>query len=109
MKNGNVAVTLFLAAAPALVAQNETFFSEVLEIRVTNVDVIVTGRDGKPITGLTRDDFELYEDGVRKDISNFLEMRGGPMATLAEVPPGTATGPVPASCSSRDRTCAATT
>ena len=97
MKIGNVAVTLFLAAAPALFAQNETFFSEVLEIRVTNVDVIVTGRDGKPVTGLTRDDFELYENGVRKEISNFLEMRGGPMATLTEVPPGTAVAPVPAS------------
>jgi VWFA-related protein len=73
----NIAVTLclFLASAAALSGQ-ETFFSEVLEVRVTNVDVIVTGRDGKPVTGLTRDDFELYENGVKKEISNFLELRG---------------------------------
>ena len=96
MKIGNVAVTLFLAAAP-LVAQKETFFSEVLEVRVTNVDVVVTGRDGKPVTGLTREDFELYENGVRKDISNFLEMRGGPTAALTEVPAGSTAAPVPAS------------
>src|SRR5688572_3451362 len=96
MKIGNVAVTLFLAAAP-LVAQKETFFSEVLEVRVTNVDVVVTGRDGKPVTGLTREDFELYENGVKKDISNFLEMRGGPTAALTEVPAGSTAAPVPAS------------
>src|SRR5688572_14948644 len=95
MKIGNVAVTLFLAAVP-LLAQNETYFSEVLEVRVTNVDVVVTGRDGKPVTGLTREDFELYENGVRKDISNFLEMRGGPTAALTEVPAGTTAVPVPA-------------
>jgi VWFA-related protein len=96
MKIGNVAVTLFLAAAP-LLAQNETFFSEVLEVRVTNVDVVVTGRDGKPVTGLTREDFELYENGVKKEISNFLEMRGGPTAALTEVPAGSTAAPVPAS------------
>jgi VWFA-related protein len=103
MKIGNVAVTLFLAAAPALLAQNETFFSEVLEVRVTNVDVIVTGRDGKPVTGLTREDFELYENGVRKEISNFLELRGGPTATLTEVPATATAAPVPSSQDIRRR------
>lgn len=71
-----------------LFAQSETFFTEVMEIRVTNVDVIVTGRDGKPVTGLTREDFELYEDGVKKDISNFLEIRGGPTASLTPLAEG---------------------
>ncbi|HEU4520654.1 MAG TPA: VWA domain-containing protein [Thermoanaerobaculia bacterium] len=70
-----------IVSAPAY-SQSDTFFSEVMEIRVTNVDVIVTGRDGKPVTGLTREDFELYEDGVRKDISNFLEIRGDLQAAL---------------------------
>ena len=58
--------------ALALLAQ--TFFSETLEVRVTNVDVIVTTRDGKPVPGLTKEDFELYENGVKKEISNFLEV-----------------------------------
>lgn len=83
MKIGNVAVTLCLAVlASDTLAQTDSFFSEVMEVRVTNVDVIVTGRDGKPVTGLTREDFELFEDGVRKDISNFLEIRGGPIGSL---------------------------
>jgi VWFA-related protein len=63
---------VFLIALPAL-AQS-SFFGEVMEVRVTNVDVIVTGRDGKPVPGLKIEDFELYENGVRKEITNFLEI-----------------------------------
>lgn len=95
MKVGNVAVTLLVLvlATGASSAQDETFFSEVMEIRVTNVDVIVTGRDGKPVTGLSREDFELYENGVRKDISNFLEIRESGTPALSEVA-GTTAAPV---------------
>lgn len=43
-------------------------------VRITSnlvqVDVVVT-RDGKPVTNLTADDFEIYEDGKRQDITNF--------------------------------------
>ena len=44
-------------------------------MRVTNVDVVVTGPDGKPVTGLTRDDFRIFENGEEKQASNFLEVR----------------------------------
>ncbi|HEU4520775.1 MAG TPA: VWA domain-containing protein, partial [Thermoanaerobaculia bacterium] len=90
MKIGNVAVTLFLVLAAQALGQDQTFFSEVVEVRVTNVDVVVTGRDGKPVTGLTRDDFEIYENGVRQELTNFFEIResGGP--SLTEVAAGTA-------------------
>ncbi len=79
-----VSILLFcsLVVSSTLAAQEESFFSEIMEVRVTNVDVVVTGRDGKPVTGLTASDFELYEDGVAKEITNFLEMRGGPSASL---------------------------
>jgi len=56
-------------------AQQPTFFSETIEVRVINVDVVVTGKDGKPVRGLTKEDFELYENGKPQQISNFLEMR----------------------------------
>jgi VWFA-related protein len=92
MRSRQIVVTVLLALVtlPAP-AQDETFFSEVMEVRVTNVDVVVTGRDGKPVTGLTRDDFEIYENGVKKELSNFLEIResgvpaltGGPTADPA--------------------------
>ncbi|HKR66587.1 MAG TPA: VWA domain-containing protein, partial [Thermoanaerobaculia bacterium] len=61
--------------ALAMLLAQSSFFSEVMEVRVTNVDVVVTGRDHKPVSGLKLEDFELYEDGVKKEITNFLEVR----------------------------------
>ncbi len=60
-----------LIAFPALPQQ----FGETIEVRVINVDVIVT-KDGHPVAGLTKDDFTLLEDGKPQTITNFLEMRG---------------------------------
>lgn len=60
--------------------------SEVIEVRVTNVDVVVTDHAGNPITGLTKDDFQLFENGKRQTITNFYEVR-------ADVPKTTATDP----------------
>lgn len=43
-------------------------------VRITSnlvqLDVVVT-RDGKPVTNLSADDFEIYEDGKRQNITNF--------------------------------------
>lgn len=46
---------------------------ETIEVRVTNVDVVVTDREGKPVRGLTRDDFVLLEDKKPQPITNFSE------------------------------------
>jgi hypothetical protein len=43
--------------AALLIAQ----ISETIEVRVTNIDVVVTDKSGKRVTGLTRDDFEVFE------------------------------------------------
>ena len=50
--------------------------TESIDVRVINVDVVVTDRKGNAITGLTKDDFEIYENGNQKVISNFYEVRG---------------------------------
>ncbi len=34
-----------------------------IEVRLVEVEVLVTDKSGRPITGLGRDDFELSEDG----------------------------------------------
>ena len=49
-----------LLAEPA-VPQERPIFST--SANVVIVDVTVLGRDGKPVENLTKDDFELYEDG----------------------------------------------
>ena len=59
-----------LAAATRERDDDPTFF-ETVEVRVVNVEVVVTDRDGEPVYGLTRDDFELLEDGRPVEITNF--------------------------------------
>jgi VWFA-related protein len=44
--------------------------SETIDVRVINVDVTVTSKSG-PVRGLTRDDFEIFEDGKLQPITNF--------------------------------------
>ncbi len=48
-----------------------TRFEETVEVNVVNVDVVVTGKDGKRARGLRREDFRLYEDGEPVEISHF--------------------------------------
>lgn len=52
-------------------------FGETIDVRVVNVDVWVTDRDGDPVTGLTADDFEVREDGRPVELSNFFEFTDG--------------------------------
>ncbi len=69
-----------------------------VEVNVINVDVIVTDRKGKVITGLKASDFEIFENGVRKPVSNFYEVNGGKATLSAEstTPSGTAPVATPA-------------
>src|SRR5215213_136844 len=65
---GVLAVPAVLSSAP-LAAQPG--FGEVVEVNVVNVDVYVTGKDGKPVAGLGKADFEVFEDGRRVEVTNF--------------------------------------
>ncbi|MEM7051797.1 MAG: VWA domain-containing protein [Acidobacteriota bacterium] len=51
-------------------AGSQVFF-ESLDVNLVNVEVYVTDRQGNPVRGLTKDDFEVYEDGRRQLVSNF--------------------------------------
>jgi VWFA-related protein len=44
---------------------------EKIDVSVVNVDVTVTDRRGQPVPGLTRNDFEVLEDGKQQTITNF--------------------------------------
>jgi VWFA-related protein len=48
-------------------------YLDTLEVRITNLDVIVTDRSGVPVRGLPRDAFEVRENGVVQPITNFSE------------------------------------
>jgi len=65
------------AAAPAAGKQPaDENFVESVTVNVVNVDVYVADKKGR-VTGLTRNDFELYEDGRPMAITNFLAVEGG--------------------------------
>ena len=73
-------VWLWLGAWPWAAAQEapSTDFYETVEVNVVNVEVYVTDKKGNPVTGLTRDDFEILEDGEPIEISNFYAGQGQP-------------------------------
>jgi VWFA-related protein len=68
---GLLIILLMLSFYPTLTFPQET--REPMRIRVTAVpvDVIVTDKDGRPVLDLTKEDFEIYEDGKRQVIENF--------------------------------------
>ncbi len=45
--------------------------TERIDVKVINVDVVVTDASGHPVTNLGKDDFEIYEDGEPQKITNF--------------------------------------
>src|SRR5687768_82266 len=72
------------AVVPPAIAQ----ITETIEVRITNIEVIATDSSGKPVHDLTREDFELFEDGKRQPITNFYEVRSSAVAAepVAAVP-----------------------
>jgi VWFA-related protein len=78
--------TLAFAVAAALalpaLAQNrnqepeQPKLVESIDVRVINVDVIVTDKRGNPVPNLTKEDFEVFENNVPKPITNFYEVQG---------------------------------
>ena len=65
-----ILVTTLLALP---LAAQEPPVKEVIDVRVTNVEVIATDAKGNHVPGLTRDDFELYENGKLQPITNLFE------------------------------------
>jgi Ca-activated chloride channel family protein len=64
--------TFAVVAASTVVTSSQSFRSRIDLVQVT---VTVTDADGRLITGLTRDDFEVFEDGVRQDVTQFSDER----------------------------------
>lgn len=66
------------AAKPAAPSTEDSkgLFLESVDVTVVNVDVYVTDKSGKRVTGLTRDDFEIFEDKKPVKITNFYAVQG---------------------------------
>lgn len=68
-------------------------FSDAIDVRVVNVETVVTGRDGEPVQGLTAADFRLRVDGREVPIEFFTEVSEG---TTAKAAPGGSGAEAPA-------------
>jgi VWFA-related protein len=73
MRRRLFAVVLVFANAASFAAPQQTLV-ESIEVRVANIDVVVRDKAGNPVTGLTKDDFELFEDGKKQPITNLYEV-----------------------------------
>ncbi len=84
------ALALLLATTPGAAQEDpspeaEDLFYDRIAVDIINVEVYVTDKDGNPMTGLTRDDFEVTEDGRPVELVNFYHVAEGRAA--AEVAP----------------------
>ncbi len=71
------------AAKPAAQAEQEPFI-DIVNVSVVNVDVYVTDKQGRPVTGLSREDFQLFENKRPVEITNFYAVNDGKPTTPPE-------------------------
>ncbi|MFN7914197.1 MAG: VWA domain-containing protein [Vicinamibacterales bacterium] len=71
-------------SGPASQPQAPTFR---VQIDAVTMDVIVKDSDGRFVPDLKKDEFEIYEDGVKQDISSMTLSHGGRVSNLLEAPP----------------------
>ncbi|HVT16295.1 MAG TPA: VWA domain-containing protein [Thermoanaerobaculia bacterium] len=77
------------AAAPPLAAVGET-----IDVRVVNVEAVVTDSRGHRVRGLAPSDFRLLVDGKETPIEYFTEVADGQTACAATSPPAGTLSPV---------------
>jgi VWFA-related protein len=73
-------------------SQEPPIFGEEMDVRVVNIEVVVTDRDGKRVPDLKPADFRLRVDGKDVPIEYFSEIQEGRSAAPAEGQPAAAGG-----------------
>lgn len=90
------------AAAPPDPEPGDVILGEV-DVRLVEVEVFVTDREGRPVTGLARDDFELLHDGEPVEISHFGTLTAGRWDAGRRLAEAETAAPAPAPRRSADR------
>lgn len=67
-------------AAGAQPPATEPSFSGTLDVQEAEIEVLVTGRDGQPVPGLTREDFQVLEDGKPAEVTGVSPNADRPIA-----------------------------
>lgn len=82
-------LTGLLLLTPALFAQSGdgeelSVYVDQVDVNVVDVEVRVVDRSGEPVTGLTAEDFAIYDDGEEMELSNFFAVDRRPGADLPQ-------------------------
>ncbi len=87
-----------LTPSPAEQQRDEEQFVDIVNVSVVNVDVYVTDKQGKPVTNLKKEDFQILENGRPVEITNFYAVKEGRSLVTEEEPPPApvASAPAPA-------------
>jgi VWFA-related protein len=75
-------------------AEQKRLFFDTVQVNLISVDVFVTDRAGRPVTGLQREDFEVFEDGHPVNVTNFFAADPS-VPTLSPVSVADALGELP--------------
>lgn len=87
---------LALGLVSPLAAQDDpSLFLDTVDVYVVNLEVVVTDKDGNPVTGLERKDFEVYEDGKRVELTNFFAVEGRQAVLDSDTAESFETAPTP--------------
>src|SRR3954453_16818045 len=70
MRPWTFVVLAVLAAVPLYAAEGPRM-GETIDVSIVNVDAIVTDKQGNRVAGLTKDDFEIFENGKLQPVTNF--------------------------------------
>ncbi len=72
-----VLAVIGMGASAQVRPQNGDLFFDAVDVNVVNIEVLVTDKSGVPVTGLSREDFVVFEDGREVELSNFFEVVEG--------------------------------
>src|SRR4051794_9713103 len=88
----SVAAAMFGAALPAAqtsssatAVQGKPTFS--VQVALVTTDVLVRDREDHFVPDLTKNDFEIYEDGVKQPITTMTLVHGGRVTNMLTLPP----------------------
>jgi VWFA-related protein len=89
-------VAAVLSLALPLRAQEIPTVGETIDVRVVNVETVVTNASGERVRGLTAADFRLLVDGKEVPVEYFAEVEEGTSVGTAEAKPSAPVAPVSA-------------
>ena len=80
------AATAALSAATTAPTFEAPRAGETIDVSIVNVDAVVVDREGNRVRGMTKDDFEIYENGKLQPLTNFAEYQNAGQAVVSEKP-----------------------